>query len=357
MELYEQKLKYAEVKEHIFSQIRRGRYKPGDLIPSERKLAKEFNVNRATASRALKELEVDGLVERKQGFGTFVSERSSQLASASLTHNIGLVIYDLAYLSMPYMSQVLKGINQVLHTYGYNLILYGMTGTEESKILPLEEIVKRPQVDGLLIDAGPNTIKFLYEEGFPFVQFGSNTSQLLGYDYSSVLIDSDSVIRKAVKHLFNRGRRRIAFLRGTVGLSPVERTIDAFLDISRGLGMTDNYKWVEVGGYGEESGRNMVKKLFISEPYPDAIVANEDMIAMGAIEELKHLGFRIPEDVAVVGSGDYYLNSNLTTIRPPHYELGSKATELIIEKASLNNMQPGKETQILLDVEIVVRET
>ncbi len=357
MELYEQKLKYAEVKEHIHTQIRRGRYKPGDKIPSERELSKEFDVNRATASRALKELEADGLVERKQGFGTFVSERSGQLASAFLTHNIGLVIYDLAYLSMPYMSQVLKGINQVLHIYGYNLILYGMTGTEESKILPLEEIVKRPQVDGLLIDAGPNTIKFLCDEGFPFVQFGSNTSQLLGYDYSSVLIDSDSVIRKAVEHLYNRGRRRIAFFRGTVGLSPVERTIDAFLDISRGLGMTDNYQWVEIGGYGEESGRNMVKKLFASEPYPDAIVANEDMIAMGAIKELEDLGFRIPEDVAIIGNGDYYLNSNLTTIRPPHYELGSKATEALIKKISLNNMEAEEDIRILLDVELVVRET
>ena len=255
------------------------------------------------------------------------------------------------------MTQVLRGINQVLHTYGYNLILYGLTGTEESKILPLEEIVKKPQVDGLLIDAGPNTIKYLCDEGFPFVQFGSNTSQLLGYDYSSVLIDSDSVIRKAVEHLHNRGRRRIAFLRGTIGLSPVERTIDAFLDISRGLGMTDNYKWVEVGGYGEESGRNMVKKLFSSEPYPNAIVANEDMIAMGAIEELKSLGFRVPEDVAIIGNGDYYLNSNLTTIRPPHYEVGSKATETLIQKVLFNNIQSAKEVQILLDVELVIRET
>lgn len=357
MDEFEHKLKYAEVKEHIYTLIRRGRYKPGDVIPSERDLAKEFNVNRATASRALKELEADGFVERKQGLGTYVSEKINQLASASLTHNIGLVIYDLAYLSMPYMTQVLRGVNQMLHLYGYNLILYGMTGTEESKILPLEEIVKRPQVDGLLIDAGPNTIKYLCEEGFPFVQFGSNTSQLLGYDYSSVLIDSDSVIRKAIEHLYNRGRRRIAFLRGTIGLSPVERTIDAFLDISRGLGLKDNYKWVEVGGYGEESGRNMVKNFFVTEPYPDAIVANEDMIAMGAIEELKRLGFRIPEDVAIIGNGDYYLNSNLTTIRPPHYELGSKATELLIKKVSPNNNQSRKETQILLDVELVVRET
>ena len=357
MEAFEHKLKYAEVKEHIYTLIRRGRYKPGDVIPSERDLAKEFNVNRATASRALKELEADGFVERKQGLGTYVSEEINQLASVSLTHNIGLVIYDLAYLSMPYMTQVLRGINQMLYAYGYNLILYGLTGTEESKILPLEEIVKKPQVDGLLIDAGPNTIKYLCEEGFPFVQFGSNTSQLLGYDYNSIFIDSDSVIRKSVEHLYNRGRRRIAFLRGTVGLSPVERTIDTFLEISRGLGMTDNHDFVRVCGYGEESGRNMVKDIFSSEPYPDAILANEDMIAMGAMEELKKLGFRIPEDVAIIGNGDYYLNSNLTTIRLPHYELGSKATEMLIQTISLNNIEAEKETQVLLDVELVVRET
>ena len=356
MEAFEHKLKYAEVKEHIYTLIRRGRYKPGDVIPSERDLAKEFNVNRATASRALKELEADGFVERKQGIGTYVSEKSNQL-SASLTHNIGLVIYDLAYLSMPYMTQVLRGINQTLHLYGYNLILYGMTGTDESKLLPLEEIVKKPQVDGLLIDAGPNTIKFLYDEGFPFVQFGSNTSQLLGYDYSSVFIDSDAVIRKAVEHLYNRGRRRIAFFRGTVGLSPVERTIEAFVDICQSLGMTVNQNHVQIGSYGEESGRNMVKNIFSSEPYPDAIVANEDMIAIGALEELKNQEIRVPEDVAIIGNGDYYLNSNLTTIKPPHYELGRKATELLIKKVSPNNNQSRKETQILLDVELVVRET
>lgn len=357
MEFNEQKLKYMEVKEHIFLQIKRGRYKPGDLIPSERELAREFGVNRATASRALKELETEGFVERKQGFGTYVSEKTKYLTAVTLTHNIGLVIYDLAYLTMPYMTQVLKGINQVIHTYGYNLILYGMTGTEESKVLPLEEIVRRPQVDGLLIDAGPSTIKFLCEEDFPFVQFGSTTSQLLGYDYSFVLIDTDSSVRKAVEHLYRRGRRRIAFLRGTVGLSPVERSIDVFLDFSRSLGMMDNHNWVVVGGYGEESGRNMVKRLFSSKPYPEAIVANEDMIAMGAITELKEMGFRIPEDVAVVGSGDYYLNSNLTTIKPPHYELGSKATEALIKKILQNTGESERNIQVLLDVELIVRET
>jgi len=351
------KPKYIQIRDQLIARIKNGEFR--DLIPSDREIAEEFDVSRYTAIKAVQELEKDGVVFREQGKGTFISSPATQGIEFKKTYKIGIVISDLAFVGLPYMNRVLKGVNEKLSIYSYNLVLFGLTGTQDSKTFSIEEIVEKRQVDGLLVDdnASPNTIAFLCQSGFPFVQFGSDVGKLDGYEYSRVVVDTDTAFYQGVEYLYEQGRRNIAFLQGFVSEQPKAYSAHAFLDALHSFGLKEKEDYFCHGRYGEESGREMAKKLFSSATeLPDAIITNEDMLALGAMKEARERGISIPEQMFVIGMGDYLLDSALTTFRVPGYEMGSEAAELLIQK-----LQPGREVdakveKVLLP-ELVVRET
>lgn len=354
------KPKYIQIRDELVARIKAGQLKANAVIPSDRELAEEFAVSRYTAIKAVQELEKEGIVFREQGKGTFVSP-SSALSGIEFkkTYKIGIVISDLAFVGLPYMNRILKGVNEKLSIYSYNLVLFGLTGTQDSKTFSIEEIVEKKQVDGLLIDdnAAPETIAFLCQENFPFVQFGSDVGKLDGYDYSRVVVDTDTVFYQGIKYLYEQGRRNIAFLQGFVSEQPKTYSAHAFLDALHAFGLKEKEEYLCHGRYGEESGREMASKLFNSDiPIPDAIITNEDMLALGAIKEAREIGIAIPGNLMVLGLGDYLLDSSLTTFRVPGYEMGSGAAELLIQK-----LQPGQklntELERVLLPELIVRET
>ena len=353
------KPKYIQIRDEIIDRIKRGHWKPNSMIPSDRELAAEFAVSRFTAIKAVQELEREGIVYREQGKGTFVSPSwASEGIEFNTSYKIGLVISDLAYIGLPYMNRVLKGINEKLSIYSYNLVLFGLTGSQDGKAFSVQEIVGNGQVDGLLVDdnVAPQTIAFLCQNNFPFVQIGTDVGKVSGYDYNRVVINSDIVYWQAVKYLTEKGRRNIAFLQGYVFDEPKTQRVQFIRSVLETLGLQEKKEYFLHGRYGEESGRQMAKKLFSGGfPLPGAIITNEDMLALGAIKEARERGILIPEDLMVVGVGDYLLDSFLTTFRTPAYEMGSEAAEILIQ-----NLQPGQKhlpkEKVLLP-ELIIRET
>lgn len=355
------KPKYIQIRDEIIDRIKRGHWKPNSMIPSDRELAAEFAVSRFTAIKAVQELEREGIVYREQGKGTFVSPSwASEGIEFNTSYKIGLVISDLAYIGLPYMNRVLKGVNEKLSIYGYNLVLFGLTGAKDSKVFSVEEIVKKRQVDGLLIDdnVAPETIVFLCENKFPFVQIGTDVGKVSGYEYSRVVIDSETVYCQGIEYLVENGRRRIAFLRGYVSEEPKEYTDHVIRKALQAHGIQLKEGYLLYGRYGEESGRQMAKKLFSGEfPQPDAIFANEDMLALGVIKEAEERGIAIPEDLMVVGMGDYLLDSFLTTFRTPAYEMGKEAANVLIRKLQHAKGFDTEKDDRVLHFQFIVRET
>ncbi len=351
--------KYIQIRDELVARIKSGQLKANAAIPSDRELAEEFAVSRYTAIKAVKELEKEGIVFREQGKGTFVSPPTAlQGIEFKKTYKTGVVISDLAFVSLPYLNRVLKGINEKLSIYSYNLVLFGLTGTQDSKKFSLEEIVEKRQVDALLIDdnISPKSIAFLCQKEFPFVQFGSNVGKIEGYNYSRVVIDMETIIYQAVKHLFVRGRRQIAFLQGNISDQPKDNRVRIFIEAMQFFGLEVKKEYLCHGKYGEESGKVMAKELFENRQRPDAIITNEDMLALGVVKEAREQGIFIPKELMVVGLGDYLLDSSLTTFRVPGYEMGSEAAQLVIQK-----LQPEQESNIKLErvllPELIVRET
>ena len=116
------------------------------------------------------------------------------------------------------------------------------------------------------------------------------------------------------RYLYKKGRRNIAFLQGFVSEQTKNYSKYAFLDALQSFGLKETDAYLCQGRYGEESGREMAKKLFNTLDLPDAIITNEDMLALGVIKEARERGILIPEQMFVIGMGDYLLDLSLIHI-------------------------------------------
>lgn len=353
------KPKYIQIRDELTDRIMRGVLKPSGLFPSEREIVEEFSVSRYTAIKAVQELEREGVVIREKGKGTFVAPSvPTQGIEMNQNHKIGIVISDLGFVGLPYTSRFLKGVNEKLNIFGYNLVLFGLTGTTDSKTFSVEDIVEKNQVDGLLIDDNipPDVIKFLCERQFPFVQFGSDVGRIKGYNYSRVVNNSNQLIEQGIEYFLKKGRQRIAFIQGYVSEQTKSHTVKSLIDIMKTHGLEENPEYLCMGFYGEESGRELARKLLNVSPLPDAIITNEDMLALGAAREIQSQGILIPEDISIVGVGDYLLEPWLTTFRLPNYEMGRSAADILIRKLNPTNKEKEEFTEVL-KLELIIRQT
>lgn len=152
----------------------------------------------------------------------------------------------------------------------------------------------------------------------------------------SVLVDNASGMRQAIKHLIEvHGYRRIAFLRGPGVNEEAEERYRVYRDVLAEHGLPFNPDLVTLGNFQASSGADAVRAMFDERRVsPEAIVAANDFMALGACEELFARGLRIPQDVAVIGFDDIregrFAPSPLTTVRQPLDRQGKQALELVL---------------------------
>ena len=105
-----------------------------------------------------------------------------------------------------------------------------------------------------------------------------------------------------------------------------------------------------------QEGYLMGKKLVNFEDLPTAIIAYNDLVAVGMIRALEENGRQVPDDISIIGFDDIELMTfPLTTVKIPEYEMGEKAAELLFDK--IMGKASGRPREILLDTELVVRKS
>lgn len=159
----------------------------------------------------------------------------------------------------------------------------------------------------------------------------------------SVLPDSYNGMKQAVNHLAQAHRyRRIAFIRGPDGQLEAEQRYQAYLDALDENNLPLNLAYVQAGNFSRESGQAAMQRLLALEPRPDAVVAANDDMAIGALMFLQSRGLRVPKDVALVGFDDIeesrYLNVPLTTVRQSFYTAGRHAAEAVLQRIRKQNL-------------------
>jgi len=360
--------RYRRIFELLRSQIWQGVYPPGEKLPTEAELMQHFDVSRTTVSRAMRDLEQMGLVDRCRGSGTYVKQRESNDQVVRLSF---LVPWVDSNDRLPYVEGLIyqriarlageAGISITLHCFdsschdlrsgmlnaaqkviddGVDGVMYYPAELPSEKMLINREIVDKLTTAGIEVVLVDRDIT-RYPDRSEFIRIGFDNRRA-----GMVLTD----------HMIKQGCKRIAF----IGI-PEDST--AVTDRLRGFYDAHNEHAIEVApelvcaAHEEELNLDFCRHL-IKEVRPDAIIAKMDRFAAILGRHLSFLGVQIGSDVRLAGFDDdpisELLQMPLTTIRLPVDPFAHAAFKAILQRI---NEADFTSRQIIIDTELIVRDS
>jgi DNA-binding LacI/PurR family transcriptional regulator len=300
----------------------------------------------SAATRARVETAADSL-------GYVVSASASSLASGR-TRNIGVVV---PFLDRWFFSTVLSGIASALLRRGFDITLYNLSADRALRREVFSTFLRRQRVDGVVaisLELDDDETARLAELGLPAIAIGGPNPRL-----PTLTVDDFAVARLATEHLLALGHRDIAH----IGASP-EFDLDFHIPTHRRQGFEHALAeaGVEVSAarfepadFTIEGGFRAAKQL-LGRPgnRPTAIFAASDEMAIGALLAARDLGYRVPEDLSVIGIDGHELGEffRLTTVDQFPLGQGERAADAILDQLENpgTSHQPGQ-----LPYELVVR--
>jgi LacI family transcriptional regulator len=252
------------------------------------------------------------------------------------TNNIGLVVQETADgLENSILLDVIKGLGQASGKNNYDLLLSFQKPQSRKLDDHVLDVYRKQSADGLIL-MGTAMSERSYEElvskRFPFVLLGRPYKEDVCH---SVNADNEQGAYEAVKFLVNKGHRRIAFI------TPCSLEVDASLDRYNGYKQamtefTDGFdeNLVAYGSFEPDSGYSETEKLLSLKHRPTAIIAGRDVIASRVIERAQALGYKVPDDLAVIGFDNTAVSQlarpAITSVELPMRSMGYEAAQLLI---------------------------
>ena len=268
------------------------------------------------------------------------------------TQTLALVLSDI---TNPFWTTVARGVEDAANKQGYHVIIGNTDESPEKQEEYLLFLMKK-QVDGFLfVPASYDVSKTLQKRRVPFVILDRRfpSSQV-----DSVRCDSIAGAYELTNHLIGLGHHRIAIISGPQNNTTACDRVEGFLSALKSANIPDSQQ-IYWGEYTQMSGYNNTIHVLNSTPRPTAIFAANNFLAIGMMRALRDAGVRVPEDISVVTFDDLpeaiTIDPFFTVAAQPAYEMGQKATELLISR--LDTEAPQEYREIVLPVEIIVRKS
>jgi LacI family transcriptional regulator len=353
--------KYLDLCRRVEEQIESGDLRPGDRLPSFVQMREQYGATTATVERILRTLESKGLVRREASRGTFVTARAR-------VQNKGVIgiLTQMEYRQHPYYVSILNGVQEEAHRLGLEVWL-----------LPERSVVNRDKVDGLLV-AGvydADLINLIKQIPLSMPRVALMTTLPEG---PRVVADDRQGITLAVEHLVELGHRRIAFLTSGHYIytdDASRQRLEAYRETLLRHGIEPDPRWTRDlrgdGGLGAFRGFAVYGREKMQEWLEDdwdelgctALLAQNDEVAIPAIQVLQEAGYNVPEQVSVIGFDDAvacaWIRPHLTTVKIELEQVGAHAVRLLLEQtAEVGGRRQRQEANVVtLPVKLVVRES
>ncbi|MFJ9832725.1 LacI family DNA-binding transcriptional regulator [Streptomyces sp. NPDC101169] len=287
----------------------------------------------------------------------YVPNRAARSLATSRTDAVALVVPEAEsrLFAEPYFSGIIRGASARLTHAGMQLLV--VLARDGRKHRRLASYLTAQRVDGVLMVAvhRDDTLPDLLDElSVPTVLAGRRGDpEPLGH----VRADNGGGSRSAVRHLLDRGRRTVATITGPLDMDAARTRLDGYREALRTAGVAVDEELIEPGDFTEEGGRAAMRELLRRRPGLDAVFAASDVMASGAVLELRAAGRRIPDDVAVVGFDDSivarHVDPPLTSVRQPMEEMGRAMADLLLDEIA---GRAGRR-EVVLPTRLVVRES
>jgi DNA-binding LacI/PurR family transcriptional regulator len=338
---------HAQLHSQLRQLILSGRWQKGSLIPSESQLTNYLKVSRSTVRLALQKAEIEGLIERIAGRGTFVTylpkERTNRLI-AFITYGFDAEFHML----------MLKGAEQEVKAHGYQLILSNLQ-TQEEEIDTLQRL-KSEYVAGVLLrpntdashEQSQNSVRY-HQIPLPMVLMDR---QISGMDCDVVTSDNYGGMQTLLRHLIQLGHENIVFLSHyEMELLPVKERYRAYCDVLCEAGLTPLDPWrvsqpgleilasdvIRTSMNANSLELQQIKEYLLNaQPRPTAIFALNDYLAVMTMRAMKLLDLNIPGDISLAGFDDIDLAAQvetpLTTVAQDFFAIGKRSAQLLLSR-------------------------
>jgi LacI family transcriptional regulator len=329
-----------------------------------RELAKLSGVSVGTVSRALNGYP-DVASETRARILRLAAELEYTPAAAARTlvtqrsHVAGVFLEtggDKPDLQHPFFHEVIDGLKQAAGDGGYDLLLFAArrpgNGFVDQTYL---NRCRHRNVDGVvLMGMSPDDpeVRRLVRSEVPCVGVDIDLGT------RAVLVASDNVAgaELAVEHLYQLGHRRIATITGLIETRPCIDRLRGYRTAIQARRLAYRDEYVVYGDYYVDSGSDAMEQLLALDEPPTGVVAQSDLMAVGAIRAATAAGRRVPDDLSVVGFDDMsmapHMRPALTTVRQDKARLGREAGTALLRRIGHTVEQP---PAVTLPVELVVR--
>lgn len=326
-------------------------------------ISKKLNISAATVSRALNDSpkiseDTKTLVLQTAKDMNYKQNKLAQALKSGRTNNVGVIV---PYINHSFFASVIRGIEEELSPEGYHVIICQTHENVDNEINQINTLLNT-QIDGIFLSVSRTTqqtdhIEKTIEENTPLVFF-DRKKEVPGL--SAVTIDDEKGGFLATEHLILQGCKQIAHLSGDLNLEIYRNRYEGYLKALRKHDLEPLDDHLLQVNSKVESGASAVKKLWKSVQKPDAIFSSSDYAALGAIQELKKMGIKVPKDVCIVGFSNEpftkYMELPITSVDQTPLEMGKIAAQVFLEKIN------GKQTltvdkKVVLAPKLYIRES
>jgi GntR family transcriptional regulator, arabinose operon transcriptional repressor len=353
--------KYETIRQALIEAIASGQYEAGQRLPSESELVKTFGASRPTVNRALRELELSGVIDRRAGSGSYA--RADALAHG---HVFGLLIPELGRTEI--FEPICRGMAEAQHN-SHHVLLWGSSLGDGAADLeeqasracrqlvakkvsgvffaPLELTSEKDRINRRIADV-------LDKAGIAVVLLDRD---LVSYPdrsrYDLVGIDNRRAGYAITAHLLSCGCRRIVFLGRPRSAPTVDARISGYREALAAAGGGLEAHVCRIDPEDKEAVSSILEDVG-----PDGFICANDFTAAHLLKTLNGLGVSVPGEVRMAGVDDVkyatLLSVPLTTIHQPCADIGAVAVRTMVERLRNPTLPP---QDILLNFHLVVRES
>jgi len=279
----------------------------------------------------------------------------------SRSMSVGVLAPDL---SEGYFTRVMSGVVREL-TNAHYFYFTACHDWNKDLIEQYPRMLVERAVDGFLL---LNTPAEQISVPVPVVAISAHSPM---QNVTNIVLDHHKAVEIALKHLFDLGHRRIAFMRGPKAIPDSDYRWESIQVVAAEIGLRIDPSLVvriDETGWSSKTGQHPMAPEIGFKPMQEllektkdftAVFCFNDIAAIGAIRALKDVGLRVPEDVSVVGFDDIqsaaYSTPSLTTVRQPLFEMGQRGAQILLDR--IGNRTTDYPSEIVMAPELVIRES
>lgn len=325
-------------------------------------IAKVLNVSPATVSRGLKDhpgIRKDTkkrIVKTAEKMGYQHNSFASNLRKKT-SKTVGVIV---PRLDSHFMSNVIAGMEKVLNSSGYNLIISQSQESVKREIASTQTLF-HGRVDGLLVSLSSETKDLdhfdpIFKKRIPLIFF----DRVIELPHcTSIVINNEKAGYDATMHLIDNGCKRIVHITGSLNRNVYADRLKGYKKALSEKKIAYDPKLVFTDSLTDAAGAGVAQEILQMSKKPDGVFTANDTSAVACMRELKRAGMKIPTDIAFVGFNNdpisRVIEPNLSTVNYPGEEMGEMAATTLVN--SLKHLSAGKLNKVIINHELIVRQS